>query len=68
MPKAACQRNLALEVVKAAKPETSGAGRMLQMQELYGEGVASHTGPVSCGTGRKARLRSVDRGNYGPGR
>lgn len=24
------------------------------MKELYGEGVASHTGPESCGGGRKA--------------
>ena len=29
------------------------------MEELYGEGVASRTGPKSCGGGRKAMAEAL---------
>src|SRR5213593_293799 len=30
-------------------------GEVLRMEVSYGEGVATHTGPESCATGRKVR-------------
>ena len=35
------------------------------MKEPYGEGLASHAGPESCGHARKGTARSVDRGRVG---
>lgn len=35
------------------------------MRVLYGEGLASHAGPESCGVIRKGVRRSVDRGSAG---
>ena len=35
------------------------------MQESYGEGVASHTGPESCGAARKGRGEAVTGGRAG---
>jgi RNA-directed DNA polymerase len=31
------------------------------MQESYGEGVATHTGPESCGTAREGRAEALTR-------
>jgi len=36
------------------------------MKESYGERLATHTGPESCGVARKGDSRSVDKGAHGP--
>jgi hypothetical protein len=43
------------------------AGEVWWIEEPYGEGVASHTGPESCVVVRKGCGRSVDRGTCGLG-
>ena len=37
------------------------------MKESYGEGLATHIGPESCGAAREGGVESVDRGTCGPG-
>jgi len=41
-------------------PESAGkTGKVQWMREPYGEGVASHTGPESCGYGSNAAAEAL---------
>jgi hypothetical protein len=40
--------------VSNPSPCAGKTGEVLRMEVSYGEGVASHTGPESCATGREA--------------